>query len=79
MVNFIQIPPIIITANVIKKIAAAGSGVNDEGTPCSKVWPVKSIKPFATEDMPTPWDSSSDNLKDWVNWLMRKYEKMLYP
>ena len=79
MVNFIQIPPIVIAANVNKKIAAAGSGVNDEGTPWSKVWPVKSIKPFATKDMPTPSDSSFYNLKDWVNWLMRKYEKILYP
>jgi hypothetical protein len=33
LVNFIQIPPMIIAANVNKKTAAAGSGANDEGTP----------------------------------------------
>ena len=69
----------IIAANVNKKTAAAGSGANDEGTPWSKVCPVNAIKLSATDDMPTPWDSNSDNLKDWVNWLIRKYEKILYP
>jgi hypothetical protein len=55
-----QVPAIIIRAKVIKKIFAAGSGINAGGHPSETVCPVKSIKLLVTLDNFTPLSFNSD-------------------
>ena len=50
----------IISANAIKKIFAAGSGANEGGHPSETEYPANSIKLFVTVDNSTPLSFNSD-------------------
>ena len=59
-----QTPATTITAKVIIKTSAAGSGINAGGQPSATEYPVKSIKLLVTSDNSAPLDNNSDNLYD---------------
>ena len=58
--RFNQVPAIIISVNDIKKIFAAGSGVNEGGHPSETEYPANSIKLLVTVDNSTPLSFNSD-------------------
>ena len=58
--RFNQVPAMIISANAIKKIFAAGSGANEGGHPSETEYPANSIKLLVTVDNSTPLSFNSD-------------------